>query len=178
MVVSIVEGDGAFVSSMAKEEEAERRREEAGSMTRDRLGIWGDWLYLWVLSWFGFEVAKQEDWLLGWWWRLLRETWSAMEEVAFVLDEGSISLLSDCFSVCPSANTSFPSRSPAAADGGGTTLQLHLALRLRKAEVEARDEDGTGRRLDLGSWSRRWSARPRDVAVAVAAMVTVGGAVA
>lgn len=108
MVVSIVEGDGAFVSSMAKEEEAERRREEAGSMTRDRLGIWGDWLYLWVLSWFGFEVAKQEDWLLGWWWRLLRETWSAMEEVAFVLDEGSISLLSDCFSVCPSANTSFP----------------------------------------------------------------------
>lgn len=108
MVVSIVEEDGAFASSMAKEEEAERTREEAGSKTRDRLGILGEWLYLWVLSWFAFEVAKQEDWLLGCWWRLLREKWSTMEEVAFVLDEGSISLLSECFSVCPSANTSFP----------------------------------------------------------------------
>lgn len=177
MVVSIVEEDGAFASSMAKEEEAERRREEAGSKTRDRLGILGEWLYLWVLSWFGFEVAKQEGWLLGWWWRLLRETWSTMEEVAFVLDEGSISLLSECFSVCPSATTSFPSRSPAAAaDGRGTTLRLHLALRLRKAEVEIRGEEGTGRRWEPGLWSRWWRARPRDVAVA--AMVAVGGAAA
>ena len=185
MVVSIVEEDEAFVLSMAKEEDAERRREDAGSKTRDRLGIFGEWLHLWVLSWFGFEVAKQEDWLLGWWWRLPRETWSAMEEVAFVLDEDSITLLGECFNVCPSDTSienmvlmSFPSRSPAAADSGGTTLRLHLALRLRlrKAEVEIRDEEGTGRRWELGSWSRRWRARPRDVAVA--AMVTVGGAVA
>lgn len=131
MVVSIVEEDGAFALSMAKEEDAEKRREEAGSKARDRLGIFGEWLYLWVLSWFGFEVAKQEDWLLGWWWRLLRETWSAMEEVAFVLDEGIVSLLSECFNM---VLISFPSRPPpaaAAADGGGTPLRQHLALRMR-----------------------------------------------
>ena len=42
MVVSIVEVDGAFASSMAKEEDTDRRREEAGSKTRDRLGIFGE----------------------------------------------------------------------------------------------------------------------------------------
>jgi hypothetical protein len=65
MVVSIVEVDGAFPSSMAKEGEMERRKEEAGSKTRDRLGILGEWLYLWGLSWISFEVVKQERWLSG-----------------------------------------------------------------------------------------------------------------
>lgn len=41
MVVSIVEVDGAFALSMAKEEDTERR-ERAGSKTRDRLGILGE----------------------------------------------------------------------------------------------------------------------------------------
>ena len=42
MVVSVAEVDGAFAPSMAKEEETERTREEAGSKTRDRLGIFGE----------------------------------------------------------------------------------------------------------------------------------------
>jgi hypothetical protein len=42
IVVSIVEVDRVFASSTANEEETERRREEAGSKTRDRLGIFGE----------------------------------------------------------------------------------------------------------------------------------------
>lgn len=91
-----------------------------------------------------------------------------MEEVALVVDEGNILLLSEYFNVCSSSHTfaedvvliSFPSRSPA-PDGGATVLRLHWALPLRYTEVETTGEE---RPRELALWSRWW--RPTDVAVA------------
>jgi hypothetical protein len=58
-----------------------------------------------------------------------------------------------------------------AAEGGGTILRLHLALRLRKTEAEIREEEGKGWRWELALWSRWW----RATDIAVADMVAVGG---
>jgi hypothetical protein len=74
IVVSIVEVDGDFTSSMAKEEGVWRRKKEAGRKMRNRLGNFGDLMHFGAFSWFGFEVGKHAWWLFGCWWRLLTET--------------------------------------------------------------------------------------------------------
>jgi hypothetical protein len=74
MVVSMAEVDGMFASSKAGDDEAYRREGRTGRKMRDRLEILEDSIGLWVLSWFVFEGRKKAWWLLGWWWRLLRET--------------------------------------------------------------------------------------------------------
>lgn len=70
IVVSIVEVDGVFASSTAREEDVWRRRNEAGREKRDRLRTLGGLVHLWVLSWFALEGRKEAWWLLGWRWRL------------------------------------------------------------------------------------------------------------